>query len=64
LDSDDLKPEAEPKKTEYMTCDYCGKILSRLDVKWIKVHSEEYDKVLLAIHSLAERETRNESSQP
>ncbi|MEM3628280.1 MAG: hypothetical protein QXE06_02815 [Candidatus Bathyarchaeia archaeon] len=45
-------------------CDYCGRLLSRLDVKWIKVHSEEYDKVLLAIHSLAERETQNESSQP
>ncbi|MEM1540695.1 MAG: hypothetical protein QXJ07_04860 [Candidatus Bathyarchaeia archaeon] len=64
LSPDDLKLEAEPRKTEYMTCDYCGRILSRLDVKWIKVHSEEYDKVLLAIHSLAERETRNGSSQP
>ena len=52
------------RKTEYMICDYCGKILSRLDVKWIKIHSEEYDKVLLAIKELAERETQNESSQP
>jgi ParB/RepB/Spo0J family partition protein len=61
-----LGPETESKKTEYMTCDYCGGILSRLDVKWIKVHSEEYDKVLLAIHKMAEaeRETRNGSSQP
>jgi len=64
LGPDDLKPEAEPRKTEYMTCDYCGKILSRLDVKWIKVHAEEYDKVLLLIKGEAERETRNESSRP
>jgi hypothetical protein len=65
ITDEDLKPQ-ESKKTEYMTCDYCGGILSRLDVKWIKVHSEEYDKVLLAIHKMAEaeRETRNESSQP
>jgi ParB/RepB/Spo0J family partition protein len=52
------------RKTEYMICDYCGKILPRLDVRWIKVHSDEYDKVLLAIRELAERETQNESSQP
>jgi len=64
LGPDDLKPEAEPRKTEYMTCDYCGRLLSRLDVKWIKVHSEEYDKVLLLIKGEAERETRNESSRP
>jgi ParB/RepB/Spo0J family partition protein len=64
LGPSDLKPDAEPKKTEYMTCDYCGRILSRLDVKWIKVHSDEYDKVLLTIHSLAERETQKESSRP
>ncbi|MEM3697410.1 MAG: ParB N-terminal domain-containing protein [Candidatus Bathyarchaeia archaeon] len=63
LGPDDLKPE-ESRKTEYMTCDYCGKILSRLDVKWIKVHAEEYDKVLLLIKGEAERETRNESFQP
>ncbi|MCS7096706.1 MAG: hypothetical protein RMK50_06560, partial [Nitrososphaerota archaeon] len=63
LDPDDLKLE-EPRKTEYMTCDFCGRLLSRLDVKWIKVHSEEYDKVLLTIHNLAERETRKESSRP
>jgi hypothetical protein len=65
LGPEDLKPQ-ESKKTEYMTCDYCGRILSRLDVKWIKVHSDEYDKVLLAIHKMAEaeREAQNESPQP
>jgi ParB/RepB/Spo0J family partition protein len=65
LSPEDLKPQ-ESKKTEYMTCDYCGRILSRLDVKWIRVHSEEYDKVLLAIHKMAEaeREAQNESPQP
>jgi ParB/RepB/Spo0J family partition protein len=58
--------EEEKRKSQYMTCDFCGKILSRLDVRWIKVHEEEYDKVLLAIHKMAEaeRETRNGSSQP
>ncbi|MEM3011421.1 MAG: ParB/RepB/Spo0J family partition protein, partial [Candidatus Bathyarchaeia archaeon] len=30
LSPDDLKAEAEPRKTEYMTCDYCGRLLSRL----------------------------------
>ncbi len=64
LGPDDLKPEAEPRKTEYMTCDYCGRLLSRLDVKWIKVHSEEYDKVLLLIKGEAEREGQADSSQP
>jgi len=64
LGPEDLKPETQPRKTEFMTCDYCGRILSRLDVKWIKVHSEEYDKVLLLIKGAAEREARNESSQP
>ncbi|MGQ9642157.1 MAG: ParB/RepB/Spo0J family partition protein [Candidatus Bathycorpusculaceae bacterium] len=59
-----LYSEPSQKKTEYMTCDFCGKILSRLDVKWIKIHSDEYDKVLLAIKKLAEREAQNESSQP
>jgi len=63
----DLKPTTEEsRRTEYMTCDYCGGILSRLDVKWIRVHSEEYDRVLLAIKKLAEaeRKAQNESSQP
>jgi hypothetical protein len=61
-----LGPETESKKTEYMTCDYCGRILSRIDAKYLRVHSDEYDKVLLAIKKLAEaeRETQNESSQP
>jgi len=70
LGPEDLKPEKEePKKTEYMTCDFCGKILPRYDARWIKVHSDEYDKVLLAIHKLrekeeAERETQSGSPQP
>jgi ParB/RepB/Spo0J family partition protein len=62
-----IGPEAqESKKTEYMTCDYCGRILSRIDAKYLRVHSDEYDKVLLAIKKLAEaeRETQNESPQP
>jgi ParB/RepB/Spo0J family partition protein len=65
LGPEDLKPQ-ESKKTEYMTCDYCGRILSRVDARYLRVHSEEYDKVLLAIKKLAEaeRETRNGSSQP
>ncbi|MEM2104808.1 MAG: ParB/RepB/Spo0J family partition protein [Candidatus Bathyarchaeia archaeon] len=65
LVEDDLKPEAsESKKTEYMTCDFCGKILSRIDVRWIRVHADEYDRVLLLIKSEAEREAQNELSQP
>jgi ParB/RepB/Spo0J family partition protein len=65
LSPEDLKPQ-ESKKTEYMTCDYCGRILSRIDAKYLRVHSDEYDKVLLAIKKLAEaeREAQNESSQP
>jgi ParB/RepB/Spo0J family partition protein len=58
--------EEEKRKSQYMTCDFCGKILSRLEVRWIKVHEEEYDRVLLAIHKMAEaeRESENHSSQP
>jgi len=65
LSPEDLKPQ-ESKKTEYMTCDYCGRILSRIDAKYLRVHSDEYDKVLLAIKKLAEaeREAQNESPQP
>jgi ParB/RepB/Spo0J family partition protein len=65
LGPEDLKPQ-ESKKTEYMTCDYCGRILSRIDAKYLRVHSDEYDKVLLAIKKLAEaeRESQNESPQP
>ena len=64
LGPDDLK--AETRKSEFMTCDYCGKILSRLDVRWIRVHVDEYDKVLLGIKRLAEaeRESQTGSSQP
>jgi ParB/RepB/Spo0J family partition protein len=63
LTPEDLKPQ-EPVKTKFMTCDFCGDILSRDDAKWIKVHSSEYDKVLVAIKKLAERESLNGSSQP
>jgi ParB/RepB/Spo0J family partition protein len=65
LSPEDLKPQ-ESKKTEYMTCDYCGRILSRIDAKYLRVHSDEYDKVLLAIKKLAEaeRESQKDSSQP
>jgi hypothetical protein len=54
-------------------CPKCGRknivrwksngILSRLDVKWIRVHSDEYDKVLLAVKRLAERESQGDSSR-
>jgi len=49
LSDEDLKPSEEGKKTEYMRCDYCGQLLSRSEVKWLKVHNYEYDASLMAL---------------
>jgi len=63
LGSEDLNPETKPKGT-YMTCDFCGNILPRTDRRWIKVHSREYDRALLAIkrEAKSERESLNDDS--
>jgi ParB/RepB/Spo0J family partition protein len=37
------------KKREFMTCDFCGKLLSRSKAAWIRVHASEYDEALKRI---------------
>jgi ParB/RepB/Spo0J family partition protein len=37
------------KKRELMVCDFCGKLLSRSEVAWIRVHVSEYDEALKRI---------------
>jgi len=36
-----LSDEPESEKPNIMRCDYCGRILSRSEVRWLKVHSYE-----------------------
>jgi hypothetical protein len=53
LDEREKQPLSEEgsavKKREFMTCDYCGKLLSRSEVAWIRVHVSEYDEALRRI---------------
>jgi ParB/RepB/Spo0J family partition protein len=44
------------KKREFMTCDFCGKLLSRSEVAWIKVHVAEYDEALRRIKREGEKD--------
>jgi ParB/RepB/Spo0J family partition protein len=48
-------------KPEYMTCDFCGKILSRSEVRWLKVHADEYDEALQRVKGGVRDERRAEA---
>ncbi len=49
LSDEDLAPQEKPERSRYMRCDFCGGILGRDQVRWIKVHDHEYDQALLAL---------------